>query len=165
MLAMQVALAKPDLVQALVLAACPPAIPEAGRPGIRERGRVAEQAGMAAVLEPTLERWFTPGFMQDPAVALVRDRLLANAPSNWAGTWEAVAEHDALDRLGAIDVPTLVVAGDKDAATPMDAKRALAAAIPGARLVVMKDAPHMLQIERAAEFADHVDAFLSSVDF
>jgi 3-oxoadipate enol-lactonase len=163
MLAMQVAIARPDLVQALVLAACPLAIPEAGRKNIRERGRAAEQGSMAAVLEPTLERWFTPAFMDDPDVARVRERLRANSPSNWAGTWEAVAEHDALDQLGAISALTLVIAGEKDAATPLEAKKTLAAAISGAKLVVMEDAPHMLQIERAAEFAEQVDAFLTSV--
>lgn len=76
--------------------------------------------------------------------------------------WEAVAEHDALGRLPALDIPTLVIAGETDLATPLEAKRALAAAIPASRLVVLPDAPHMMQIECAEPFQAAVMNFLES---
>lgn len=164
MIAMQLALARPDLVRSLILAACPPEIPEAGREGILERGRAAETGGMAAVLDDTLTRWFTPSFMSTDAVARIRDRLLQNDPSNWAAAWEAVAEHDALDRLKTVRAPTLVVAGEADAATPLAAKHAIANAIPDSRLEILAGAPHMLQIERADDFADLVSGFLAGLE-
>jgi 3-oxoadipate enol-lactonase len=161
MIAQELALARPDLVAALVLAGCPGAIPAAGRAAILERGRAAEAGGMAAVAEATLARWFTPGFLGSAAVARVRARLLADDPSDWAATWEAVAGHDALGRLGAVRVPALVIAGEEDAATPFAAKQALAAALPGGRLQVLPGAPHMMQIECEAEFAAAVEGFLT----
>lgn len=160
MLAMHVAATRPDLVSALVLSAAPPAIPEEGRAPVLERGRTAEAGGMEAVLQDTLTRWFTPGFQDDPLVARVAERLRANAPSNWAGTWEAVSEHDALDRLGDIRCPTLVIAGEADAATPLAAKRRLAEGIPGATLEIIEGAPHMIHLERPGEFVALVDGFL-----
>lgn len=163
MVAQNLALQRPDLVRALVLAGCPGAIPESGRAAILARGAEAEAGGMPAVLEATLSRWFTPGFRDDPAVARVAERLLADTPSNFAAAWEAVCDHAALNSLGAVKAPTLVIAGEADAATPIEAKRALAAALPAARLAVMAGAPHMMQIERSAEFSDLVAGFLAEL--
>jgi len=161
MIAQQVALAHPDRVSGLILAGCPGAIPAAARDAIRKRGADAELEGMQAVLDTTLERWFTPPFMSTDAVQKVADRLLADKPSNWAAAWEAVAEHDALERLLSLDIPTLVIAGEKDAATSLDAKRALAAAIPHSRLAILPGAPHIMQIECAEAFTVAVTGFLS----
>lgn len=160
MIAMHLALARPELVSALVLAACPPAIPETSRQAILDRGRAAETGGMEAVTGETLARWFTPGFLSTDAVARVRERLLADKPAMFAAAWEAIATHDALPRLGAVTAPALVVAGESDLATPLAAKQTLAAAIPGARLKVIPGAPHMLQIERPEEFTALVADFL-----
>ncbi len=160
MIAQNVALARPDLVTSLVLAACPGRIPAEARDAILARGAEAERDGMAAVVEPTLQRWFTPGFMSTEAVAGVRRRLIADAPSGWAAAWEAIAEHDALERLGDFAGKALVVAGEADLATPLPAKQALAEAMPGARLVVLQGAPHMMQIEQPEAFLGAVESFL-----
>jgi pimeloyl-ACP methyl ester carboxylesterase len=53
----------------------------------------------------------------------------------------ACLEHDALDRLGAIAVPTLVVAGEEDLVTPPRFARELAERIPGARLTLLPLTP------------------------
>lgn len=164
MIAMQVALLQPSLVRGLVLAACPAAIPEAGRASILDRAKVAEEGGMEAVVDSTLERWFSPKFLSSDVVKAVRDRLLKNKPSNWAATWEAVAGHDVADRLGEINVPTLVVAGEADTATPLAAKKALAHGIRDSRLAVIIGAPHMLQIENPNEFSVFVLNFISSLE-
>lgn len=163
MIAQQVALAQPDRVAALVLGGCPGAIPAAAREAILKRGTDAEAGGMAAVVDATLARWFTPGFLSTEEVGTVRARLLADDPSNWAAGWEAIAEHDALAGLARLDLPALVVAGESDEATPLAAKQALAAAIPGSRLSVLPGAPHMMQIECPGAFADTVLSFLDTV--
>lgn len=164
MIAMQIAILYPELVRGLVLAACPAAIPIAGRSAILDRAKVAEDAGMQAVADATLERWFTPAFLSTGIVGEIRDRLLQNKPTNWAAAWEAVVEHDVTDRLSQINVPTLVIAGEADAATPLTAKRAIFAAIPGSRLVVILGAPHMVHIERPEEFSKIVTGFLLSLE-
>ena len=68
---------------------------------------------------------------------------------------------DALPRLGEISVPTLVVAGERDAATPLAASEALTQAIRKAKLVKLHGAPHMMQLEHASDFNAAVGAFLS----
>ncbi len=115
---------------------------------------------MEAVVGPTLRRWFTPGFLGSQEVERVRRRLLSNSVSGWAAAWEAVAEHDALGRLAAFRGPALVIGGDKDAATSIEATRELAKAIPQSRLVILPEAPHMMQIECPGRFAEIVGGFL-----
>lgn len=50
-----------------------------------------------------------------------------------------------------IAVPTLVIAGLQDEATPLAMSEAIAAAIPGARLATI-DAAHLSAVERPVEF-------------
>ena len=147
-------------VAALLLCACPSAIPEDSRPIVRERGRAAQREGMAAVVEPTVERWFNRDFRSGPAADRVRERLRRNRPDDFAAAWHAIAEFDCRSGLGSIAAPTLVVAGEHDAATPLAASEALAAAIRDATIEVIGGAPHMMQIECADRFCAVVGAFL-----
>ncbi|MBK9179376.1 MAG: alpha/beta hydrolase [Acidimicrobiales bacterium] len=63
-------------------------------------------------------------------------------------------------RLGELALPTLVVTGDDDRVVPPDSSRRLAAAIPGAELVVIDAAGHLPHEERPAAFLDAVERFL-----
>src|SRR3989338_2014511 len=127
------------------------------------RGEAAEQGGMAAVVQPTLERWFTAGFLDSPLVAHCRQRLLANDVGAWAATWRAIAELDTLPQLSEIRAPTLVTTGDADVSTPVPAAQVIAEHIPGAILKVMPGAPHMAPYERPDLFNPLVLEFLRSV--
>jgi 3-oxoadipate enol-lactonase len=162
MLAQRYALTHARHVAGLVLCGCTAGFSAEVRPLLRERGDAALRGGMAAVVEPTIERWFTAAFRADPRVQEVRARLLADDASNWHAAWQAISHFDALPRLKEIAVPTLVVAGDCDAATPLAAAASLAAAIPNARLATVAGAPHMMQIESADAFNATVSEFLAA---
>jgi pimeloyl-ACP methyl ester carboxylesterase len=70
--------------------------------------------------------------------------------------WDDVeeVEDDPLPRLGAISVPTTVVAGDRDVDATQDAARRVAAQIPGARLIVWPGVSHLPSMERPEAFLD-----------
>jgi pimeloyl-ACP methyl ester carboxylesterase len=55
---------------------------------------------------------------------------------------------DSRPGLGAIRVPTLVLCGRQDAATPPDRHREIAADVPGSRLVVIEDCGHLSTMEK-----------------
>lgn len=55
---------------------------------------------------------------------------------------------DPKPHLAAISVPTVVLVGDKDALTPPESATELAAAIPGARLVVVPECGHASTLEQ-----------------
>ena len=77
---------------------------------------------------------------------------------------EAVWLADQRDRVAAIDVPTLVLCGALDVVTPPTLSRDLAAAIPGAELVLIDGAGHLANIEKPSEFNAALDRFLSEVE-
>lgn len=58
----------------------------------------------------------------------------------------------AIERLGSIRAPTLVIAGDKDSADFHGIASALEAGIPGARKVVMPGVGHMANLEAPERF-------------
>ena len=57
-------------------------------------------------------------------------------------------------RLGEIAAPTTIVAGTADRVVPIAAARRLATQIPGADLVELEDAGHLLHIKHAGELAN-----------
>lgn len=61
-----------------------------------------------------------------------------------------IARPDPRPGLAAISVPTVVLVGDKDALTPPESAAELAAAIPGARLVIIPDCGHGSTLEQPA---------------
>jgi len=60
----------------------------------------------------------------------------------------AVGRHDTRSRLAQIRAPTLVLTGDADRLIPMANSQALAAGIPGARLLVLRGAGHCFPLEQ-----------------
>jgi pimeloyl-ACP methyl ester carboxylesterase len=61
------------------------------------------------------------------------------------------AYQNALAAAATITVPTTLILGERDMMTPARAGKALAAALPNARTVVMPGAGHMMMVERPDE--------------
>lgn len=73
------------------------------------------------------------------------------------------AEHDLRDVLPRIDVPTLLLYGDKDVRSPLNVAEEMHARIPRSRLVVIPGVGHMSDMEAAERFNAEVRSFLKSV--
>jgi 3-oxoadipate enol-lactonase len=71
---------------------------------------------------------------------------------------QAIAGHDTSARLAQIEAPTLVIHGDEDQMLPVANARAIAAAIPGARLEVLEGVGHMFWWEEPERSAALVRA-------
>lgn len=163
MVAQTLALRHPADVSALVPCACPCTLTTELRAISAARGTDALAGGMQAVLEKTLERWFTPAFRRAGGDVATRAHLLALPPEGWAQGWHAIANINTLPRLPEIRVPTLCLAGEVDASSPPPAMALIAAAIPGATMKVLSGAPHMLFMEQPEAVAAEVLAFLGSL--
>jgi pimeloyl-ACP methyl ester carboxylesterase len=151
MVAQQVAVREPGAVASLVVACST----SASSPQVMlGRAAATRSGGMGGVLPETLERWFTPEALRagdHPGVAYARRTLLQDDPEVVAQYWEAMAVHDVTALLPAIGVPATFVAGAADRASSAGTLRQMADAVPGAVLEVI-DGPHMLPLERPAEF-------------
>jgi 3-oxoadipate enol-lactonase len=118
--------------------------------------------GMEAVVDAVVDRWFTPGFQaSSPAEVMpIREMILTTQPRGYAGCCAAIRDMDQRESIRAITVPTLVIAGGKDPATPIEAAELIAGRIPGARLHVIDNAAHLSNIEGRDEFTRTISAFL-----
>jgi 3-oxoadipate enol-lactonase len=119
--------------------------------------------GMAAMVDPVLERWFTPAFRAagNPEVARIGRMLETTAAAGYAGCSAAIRDMDLRPTAPQIVAPTLIIAGLQDPATPPEHARYLAGVIPGAQLTEL-DAAHLSNIECAAAFNREVLAFLDA---
>jgi 3-oxoadipate enol-lactonase len=163
MVAQHIALKYPQDVSALAICACPSTMKPENRVIAAERGAQAERGGMGAVLDATLDRWFTPLFRASGATDAARDRLLSDNVSAWAQAWRAMAAIDTSARLSAIQVPTLCVAGELDKSSPPEIVAAIAERIAGARFAVISGAPHMLFIEQPKAVGRVIGDFLAEL--
>jgi pimeloyl-ACP methyl ester carboxylesterase len=79
-----------------------------------------------------------------------RRRAYAFDPDGYRAQLAAAAGHDTSARVGKITAPTLVVHGREDRMVPPPNGRALAKAIPGARLLELDDAAHLYTTDQPA---------------
>ncbi len=114
MVGMALALEAPERVERLVLS-CTSAY--LGPPdGWAERARTVRADRMGAIADSVVVRWFTPELAreQPETVARFRAMLVGTPPEGYACCCEALAVWDARERISAISVPTLVIAGAED---------------------------------------------------
>jgi pimeloyl-ACP methyl ester carboxylesterase len=174
-LALDAALALPDRVDGLVLIA--PAVRGDGGPGFDEsqapaairqlwdQYEAAQHASELDLLNHIEAHYWLDGPLEPEhrVAGAPRDlflemnaRVLAAAPvgeeADRPGAWE---------RLGQVRAPTLVLWGDLDEPWTGDVCRALAAGIPGARARELAGVAHLPGLERPAELAAQLAAFVS----
>ncbi|MFJ8028533.1 3-oxoadipate enol-lactonase [Streptomyces sp. NPDC096311] len=104
-----------------------------------ERAELVRGEGLAALAENANSRWFTPGFT---VPRLIEDQRNAD-PEAYAACCDALAAFDLRDRLPDISVPTLLIAGRQDPATPPAHLREIADAVASATLVELQGASHL----------------------
>ncbi len=153
-IAQEFALAFPRRIRSLVLADTTSEYNQEARRQFAERARIAEERGMAPLVEPTIERWFTAEFRQSSpgAVAKIRQILENTHPLGYAATCRAIAQIDITERLVAVEAPTLVLVGSEDSSTPPEMALRIHEYIPGSRYVVISDVAHLSNVARSEEF-------------
>jgi pimeloyl-ACP methyl ester carboxylesterase len=166
MIAQHVALDHPDTVDRLVLACTGPgrshavkAAPENTAKLLGRGARTAEEAYRIAC-----EVLYAPAFVdahRDFIEQQIRDRATRPVPAAVFQAQRVAAwEHDTWERLPQITTPTLVIHGTNDLVMPVGNGQILAERIPGAVLVELPGAGHLLFHEQPEDFADVVAAFL-----
>jgi 3-oxoadipate enol-lactonase len=125
------------------------------------------RAGTQYVAEAMLPRLFAKdSFQRVPAeVEGVRQKILAcRAESVVAAIRGLMVRPDVSGQLGSIRVPTLAIVGEHDLLSPPAEMQAMAAAIPGARCVVIPDSGHMTPLENPAAFNAELERFLRTLE-
>ncbi|MGA3141234.1 MAG: 3-oxoadipate enol-lactonase [Xanthobacteraceae bacterium] len=125
------------------------------------RIEVARDKGLVALVDGTIERWFTAEFRRrsPQAVARIREMFLATEVEGYVGCGAAIRDMDNRSLLAKVSVPTLVIAGRHDMGTTLEAGQFIAEHIPGAKLAVMETA-HIANVEQPQLYTDTVLGFL-----
>ena len=154
----------PDRVSALVILNSPhERSPEAQR--LVEERAAQSDAGPAATIEATLDRWFTPGFRAShpEAVARVSASVLANDPGNFARHRQVLAHgvKELIRPKPPITHPTLVMTCENDIGSTPAMAKAIAAEIPDARAIIVPALQHLGLLEQPTLFAEPILNFLT----
>jgi len=146
----------------LVLCDTAAILPEEAQPIWEERIQLAREKGLDALVDETLERWFTPSFLaQNPAeVESIRRQFLATPINGYIGCSQAIRGLNYLERLSEIKIPTLIMVGEEDPGTPVAAAEAMHQRIAGSQLVVLSSAAHLSNVEQAKAYNTALINFL-----
>ena len=122
-----------------------------------ERAATVRADGAGAVAAAVVGRWLTPDYAADhPGEVAELEAMIASTDAEgYAACCEAIAAMDLRADLPSIAVPTLVIAGTADPATPPEHGELIASLVPGARFELV-DAAHLA----CWEAADAVNALL-----
>jgi len=129
-----------------------------------ERMRAVRENGLAAEVDATMERWFSPTFRASRERTAPWHNMVARAPvDGFLGVASAIRDADLTDAVTGIAVRTLVVGGGLDGSTPPDRVQALAERIPGARLEIIPGVGHIPCVEDPDTMAVLLVDFLREV--
>ena len=139
-----------------------PDTPEAAE-GRRKMAAHVRAHGTEAVATAMLPKLFGPttAAQHPEVIEATRQVILAARPEGVAAAQQGMAiRPDARPLLATIRVPVLVIVGEHDAISPPAEMQEFAAAIPGARFTVIRDAGHMAPLEQPAMVNNAMAEFL-----
>jgi 3-oxoadipate enol-lactonase len=127
----------------------------------------ARERGAATVAESLLPKMLAGSTIErcPEVVERVRSLMAATPVAGMVGALAAMRDREGSESLlpTLAGIPTLVVVGEADGLTPPDQARALAQAIPGARLEIIPGAGHLPPVEQPEATTRSLREFLNSI--
>jgi len=166
MVAQELTLRRPDRVRSLILACttCGGAGAALPEPEVLALLTTRVGVGLEEGFRASVPFIYYPDTPAERIEADLRVRLRTVASEQgYLGQLQAAATHTSDDRLGQIRVPTLVVHGRSDRLVPPRNGELLASRIPGARLVLLANAGHILFTDQPEAAREAVLGFLAEV--
>jgi pimeloyl-ACP methyl ester carboxylesterase len=165
---LRIAIRRPELLRSLVLMdTSADREPRANRIRLTLMLSALRLFGFKPVIGSAMAAMFAPKFLRDPDRRVERDmwkrRMMANDKGSIIRFGRGiVARTSVYEQLGRIQAPTLMVAGEQDAAIPPSKARRIAEGIPGARLEIIPDGGHLCTIEEPEAVNTVLSSFLDA---
>ena len=154
----------PERLKAVVVANSMGKVAEQFVSAWQDRIDLSHEKGMAPLVQPTMERWFTENFRNKGTAEgqAIADMISTTSVNGYAGCAAAIQNLDYLDSLGRISgIPVLFIAGAQDAGTPPAGMEAMHANMPGSEYVLLDPAAHISNVERPEAFTQAMTEFLA----
>ena len=154
--ALAFALDHPRRLGRLVLCDVAAGFAEEGKQAFRVMADKVAAAGMGAIAEIAAGRIYHDAFIASHPQAIAERRavLMAVDPRAFQAACEVLTGVDLLPRCAELDVPTHVIFGELDQATPPALNRAIAARVPGATVAMLPGCGHCPPLEAPDAFLD-----------
>lgn len=132
----------------------------------RERAALVLASGTPVMVEPSAQRWFRPGFIEERtrAASALLHALRDTDRFGYAAVCGALATFDVRHRLGEVTAPVVAIAGAYDAAAPVAGMATIAHRVADGRLVVLDRVAHQAPVEAPAETAAAIRALAGVKD-
>jgi pimeloyl-ACP methyl ester carboxylesterase len=158
----------PLRVRSLLLADTrPQADTEEGKQNREQQAEKALAEGMEGISDALLPKLLAPETVAErpEIVKRLRDMMVGTDPEGAAAALRGMAmRQDQTSFLSRIIAPTLIIAGSKDALTPVADAELMHREIGGSRLQVIEEAAHVSNLERPEEFNTTLVKFLNDVE-
>ena len=163
MTAQQLAVDAPHRMLGLIACNCRANIDAAGIDGWEQRLALLRDEGMDTLATQTLGRWFAEDFRDANPATMDRVRGMINgtAAEGFEACVRAIQGLDLLDRIHAIRMPALFVAGAQDGAASPATMREMAEKIPDATCEVLDPCGHLSSIQRPDVLASLIARFIA----
>ena len=163
MIALAFAIEWPERVSRLVL--CDTAAKIGQADYWNERIAALRQSGIEPIADGVLERWFSPQYIANnrAGYAGYRNMLTRTPLAGYIGVCEAIRDADMREAAQRVEIPTLVVCGAQDRATPPEMVRGLAERMPNAEFLLIENAGHIPSIEQPQALSNGIETFLKEI--
>ncbi|GAB3247437.1 alpha/beta fold hydrolase [Kineosporia babensis] len=158
LVAQYLAIHRPELVASLTSVSSVCRRTPAEREAVLGRLAVAEQ-DPARAAAASIDRWFAGSTVAAETIEHTRAVLTANDPAQFLACYRVFGTGDAVvgGDLHRITAPSIAVTGAEDPGSTPEMSQRLAAAIPGARAVIVPGVRHMLPVETPTVLAGLID--------
>jgi len=134
------------------------------RKGILARVEEVRENGPLSTIEPAIQRWFNPTFIQshEDVVNQVQKRLQTNNPASYlaAYTLFATADAEVWPKLQNIETPAFIITAENDIGSNPEMARLMHEQIKGSDIKIIPDMKHMLPIEGASIINQELRQFI-----
>lgn len=160
--ALAFALAHPERIAKLVLSDAAAAFSDEGRKQFEVMAAKVNESGLGAIAEIAAKRVFSPAYLAAHPEKIEERKavLLGIDPKAFHAACAILQKADLTPLLSRLKLPTLVVCGELDQATPPALNRQIADAVTGAKYIELPGCGHCPPLEQPEAFVKAIEGFV-----
>jgi pimeloyl-ACP methyl ester carboxylesterase len=160
--ALAFALAHPERISKLVVSDAAAGFPREGREAFAVMAEKVADGGLGSIAEIAAKRVFSPAYLAaHPEKIEERKKVLMGIdPKAFQAVCKILQEADLVPMLHHMKVPTLVVCGEFDQATPPALNKQIVDKIPGAKYIELPGCGHCPPLEQPEQFLAAIKEFV-----